>query len=93
MSIRHKTSARLTTLALTVLVSGCVSRNIASPTTQDLRPLVQQCGMEGKMDAKHIGGRDVAVTLLSDDLSDQGFMCVLRAIEARGFMAGFTGKM
>jgi hypothetical protein len=29
------------------------------------------------MDAKHIGGRDAAITLLSDDVSDQGFMCVL----------------
>jgi hypothetical protein len=48
MSIRHKTSVRLTTLALMMLGSGCVSQNIANPTTQDIVRLFSSVGWRAR---------------------------------------------
>lgn len=77
-------------IAVLLLACSCAHRPIFAQDQVDA--LVRQCGLEGKVEFRWVGGGKLTLTRLDTDADYDEFMCVSRDLEARGMKLGFVGR-
>lgn len=79
-------------LLIVAVLLACSCAHQPAPAQEQVRALVLDCGLEGKVEFKWVGSDKLTMTRLDTDAEFAKFMCVSHGLEDRGMKLGFEGR-